>query len=234
MSVDRDALLARIRKLMAMTQAAGCTEAEALAAAEKLRKMIDEHGITPEEISADQYESEWTIGRRRRRNRLEKLWGIVAWYCDCATYTQVKDGWREAVYFGVSPRPMIASYVHDVCEDAARWEIARFRKSKFYRARRTAKTRNAAVAAFVEGFIVGLFEKMAKLKPDLDGTRLMDAARAELFRVRPGLTTPRALVPAGRLKGAGAARWSGRRAGYATEIDDGVGAARAVALIGQE
>lgn len=233
MSVDREALLARLRKLAAMTQAAGCTEAEAMAAAEKLRRMIDEHGIAPEEISADQYEREWTTGRRRRRNRVERLWNIVAWFCDCAVYVEIKSGYRAAVYFGVAPRPTIASYVHDVCEDAIAWEIARFRKGKFYKARRSGKTRNAAVAEFVDGFLAGLFEKMARFKSDRDDMRLMDAAKAELRRVDAGLRVERALVPAARLKGASEARWSGRRAGYQTELNDGVAAGRPVALLGQ-
>jgi Protein of unknown function (DUF2786) len=45
MTEERDKLLARIRKLLAMTAAAGCTEAEALAAAEKVHELIETYQI---------------------------------------------------------------------------------------------------------------------------------------------------------------------------------------------
>ncbi len=234
MTIDRDALLAKLRKLAAMTTAAGCTEAEAMRAAEIMRRLIDDHAIDPAEISADQYHEEPTDARRRRRNRLERLWSIVAWYCDCAVFVRADGAGRRAIYFGVEPRPTIARYLHDVCEDAAAWSVAEFRKSEFYRKRRTARTRNAAVAAFVDGFVDGLLVKLFDQKPDARNPSLVDAANAELHRVRK-LSEARAITPIVRAQRFSQASVAGRLAGYKAEVNDGLaGSAAPVALIGRE
>ena len=51
---DRDAILARIRALLAKTVANGCTEAEAVAAAELAAKLLAKHNLT-----LDEAELEW-------------------------------------------------------------------------------------------------------------------------------------------------------------------------------
>ncbi|KAB2888399.1 MAG: hypothetical protein F9K32_16625 [Desulfobulbaceae bacterium] len=233
MAFDRDALLAKLRKLKAMTTAAGCTEAEALRAAEIMGRLLDEHGMSADEITADQYVEEPTDTRRRRRNRVEAVWSVVAWYCDCAMFIQINDDGRHAVYFGVEPRPTIARYLHDIVEDTAAWAIAEFRRGAFYKARRTAKTRKAAVDTFVEGFISGLLRKLALKKSAPINPAIRDAAAAELKRVR-SLSPQRALAPLKRAARFDDARAAGASAGYRTEINDGVGQAVPVALIGSD
>lgn len=232
-ATDREALLARIRKLMAMTTSAGCTEAEALAAAEKLRRLLDEHGIDPATLEGHMVEEEDVDLGRSRRNQLDRLWPTIAWYCDCTMYIRNGAGPIHVVYAGLEPRPMIARYLHDLCEGAASFEVRRFKAGDFYRQRRTIKTKRQAIAAFLAGFAMGLALKLRGMKDKTpEGERLIALADAEIER-RYEMSTARALAPV--QKRYDAAKWAGVDAGLATEVNDGVGRAGGpVALIGRD
>ncbi|MBN9530533.1 MAG: DUF2786 domain-containing protein [Alphaproteobacteria bacterium] len=233
-ATDREALLARIRKLMAMTTAAGCTEAEAMAAAEKLRRLLDENGIDPDHLDGLMVEEEAVGLGRTRRNQLDRLWPTIAWYCDCAMITRRGGGMPiEIVYAGFEPRPLIAHYIHDLCEAAAAHEVRMFKRSAEYRRRRATKTKRLAVAAFLEGFAIGVAAKLRRMKGDNpEGVALRLVADAEMGR-RYTLSTATAIAPV--IKKFENAKVSGHIAGLNTAINDGVGQAGGpVALIGRD
>ncbi len=230
-ATERDALRERIRKLMAMTTAAGCTEAEALAAAEKLRRLLDENGIDPANLDGLLVEEEPVDLGRSRRNQLDRLWPTIGWYCDCCVFTQRGDGPIKVVYAGLEPRPMIAHYLHDLCEGAAAYEVRRFKASAVYKKRRTVKTKRQAISAFLAGFAMGMASKLRGLKEATpEGGRLLALADAEIER-RYKMSEARAIAPV--TKRYDDARGVGVRAGLATDVRDGVGGkGRPVALIG--
>lgn len=95
-----------------------------------------------------------------------------------------------------------------------------------------AKLRKLKAMTTGDGFIDGLLGKLIDQKPNHRDTTLIDAANAELSRIRK-LSKARALTPITRARRFDQARASGRSAGYEAEIKHGVaGSAPATALLG--
>ena len=57
MSLAREKLLKRIQALLAKTSARGCTEGEAIAAAEKAAELMREHGLSESDLVMDRQSS---------------------------------------------------------------------------------------------------------------------------------------------------------------------------------
>lgn len=91
-------LIQKIRALLAKTTAAGCTEAEAFAAAALARRLMDAHNLSPSALD-DAEEDPWATettsrtgaerarGKRRTAPRAfafrDLIYGAVGRYCDC-------------------------------------------------------------------------------------------------------------------------------------------------------
>ena len=86
---NRDALLARIRAISARTTDNGCTEAEALAAASMLAKLLAEHGLsmTDVEIGEERCGIEYLETGRRALHESSFCMVPIAELCDCRVWT---------------------------------------------------------------------------------------------------------------------------------------------------
>lgn len=173
----------RIAALLQMTTAAGCTEAEALAAAEKAAALMRDHGLSVEDITIGQASvATATKGRGVR----DPLWGIVA-YCTntAATYSHA-TGARGAdlVFVGREPGPQIAAYLVAVLSNALDSALAEFKAGSFFRRRKTAATRKAAVHDFSAGMVARLSRRLIEIfGPSIDksANAAARAARDERF-----------------------------------------------------
>jgi hypothetical protein len=233
----RSEILALISKLRAMTTARGCTEAEALAAAEKVRALMEEHGLDDADIEGADVERLSVDLGRRRQQPIDNLWGMVAWFCRCRIYWCKGRVSYSVVYVGRSPWPEVAAYLHEVCLGAGRRAVADFLKSQEYRRRRTTKTRAAARKAFNEGFVESLTSKIYRLAgaPSADFER--DRAIASRWldaNVRLSGEMPDISKASQSQRFAGA-RAQGRAAGRGVAINHGVaaGSTDSVPLIGR-
>ena len=149
---DLAKIRAKLAALRAKTVENGCTEAEALAAAEKAAELMDAHDLTSAELEAPTYD-EAGVEIGRRRTAIDNIWLSVARFAGCTGYLdRTANGRWRFVYFGRSADVLIAEYVHEVIRRAADGAIGRFKLSDDYRRRRTAKTRLRALNAFAHGF----------------------------------------------------------------------------------
>ncbi len=178
---DRDKLIAKIRALTAKTVSAGCTEAEALAAAEKAADLMREHAVS--EVLLDMGKS--SIGVKFNiRSPKGKLCAAVAHVTNCVVIHS-KDGREQTVYYvGYAPGPEIACYLHDVVQRAVETAVKEFRAGRFYRARRSDKTKRKAVADFTDGMVSGLCYRLIRMfRETISAERRAkaDQAAAEMF-----------------------------------------------------
>lgn len=157
-----DAIKARIRTLMSRTVAAGCTEAEAMAAAERAMQMMREHNLSPDQVECGRQTVQ--LGRRRR-HVIDRAWGSVATACRCLCWQEIGGDEISHVYFGREPWPEIAAWLHGVVQGAHDREAKAFLRSAEYKRRRNSKTRAAARKAFSEGFTAGIIRKLAAMLP---------------------------------------------------------------------
>lgn len=228
---------ARLRRLRAMTVANGCTEAEAMRAAEIAMRLLDKYGLRDSGDIENDLSPQETFGRRRQV--VDGLWPTVALVTNCEGFICGGDRLRFA-YFGREQDVLVAVYLHELLLGAFRRECAAFRGTPEYLRRRKRKTRNAAMKAFQEGMAVRLRRKLLQLwwlraKGSGDVDRFMAAGREHGKRLERDLqgrglrfkSLSSIKLPDRRFD---EARWDGIRAGERTGIDPGV-AGGAVGLL---
>lgn len=175
---EREKLLAKIRALTAKTVAAGCTEAEAMAAAEKVAALMREHAIPDDLVEMENA----SMGVRfNARHMKAKLCSAIGVSTNCAIVHSRNGRSREntVIYVGPAAGPQVACYLHDVLHRAVDAAVKAFRKGDFYRARRSDKTRRKAVDDFTFSMVDGLCRRLVNLfRETISSERYNAASRA--------------------------------------------------------
>lgn len=174
----REALAAKIAALRAKTVRAGCTEAEALAAAELAARLMAEHGLSEAEIgmteatsTADPEQSAWRV----------TLTGAIAKVTNTAC---LFDG-RGVLFIGRDPGPEIALYLRDLCFRAVEREVEWFRATEWFRRRRTKATRRRALEDFRGGLAARLSHRLREIFAPLMIPKYLLHARKALAERHP-------------------------------------------------
>lgn len=165
----------RIAALRQMTTARGCTEQEALAAAEKAANLMREYGLSDLdiEISQDSVRAK-THGASIR----DRLWRDLAWLTNTATLVGDVDG-EHRTFVGRAPGPEIATYLFVILDRAIDRAVREFKKTPSYTRLRKQKTKRQAVYDFTAGMVVRLGIRLRALFADqLSEAAMSDAQRA--------------------------------------------------------
>lgn len=226
---ERRRLREIIAALQAKTTGAGCTEAEALAAAEKVSDLLSKHGV--EDVEALDFE-EWRV-EIGRRSVVDDLWDRLAIYCHCKLWYSRSWGSRgwTIVYFGRWNDVAVAEYLHTLLERSIRAAIRSFQKTPEYKRRRSARTKREATKAFTEGMAQSLSAKLWAIQwrrtPFVDGTDhhalvLQPLAAVDAELKRRGMVFDESLKP---VKGAGKGFDNAKGSGHAAARDIDLNAA---------
>lgn len=226
MSNANQKLKDRIRALREKTAARGCTEAEAIAAAEKAAQLMRDHGLSDADLTMDEQASASGHGRSVKA----KLWPAIARCTNTAHIVVRTPGIAAEVQFlGRSPGPMVAIYLRDVCEGAVDRAVREFKTTSFYRRRRGLKSKRAAVADFVDGMVNRLRWRLLDVfAPSIDAAAQDEASRALAERYSDIRTIKATAAPMRH----SAARAAGWHAGERVTLAHGVGSAEAPRQIG--
>lgn len=229
----RDDLIRKLAALRKMTPENGCTEDEAMAAAARAAALMDEHGISEDEITDEPFE-EREQPAPKRTDPYTDLWILVAALCRCRTWRDRTGPRGRQVYFGQSSDLLIADYIHTVLKRAIERAQREFRQDLEYRRRRKDSTRRRAMLAFQEGLSQSLQRKVYDLMLQRYGgedeaVTAINSRSAELGRELSlrgvGLKPINRKDPSiGRDYGAG--YHAGRAAGRAVDLNHGVGGNR--------
>lgn len=179
--MSNTSIKAKIRALRAKTRASGCTEAEAIAAAELAAKLMREHGLAEDDLVMGEASASEPTMRATWRSTVAAAVG----YCtNTASIVLIDRGTRSAeiVFVGRAPGPEIALYLRDVCFRAVEREIRVFKQGEFYRRRRLLVTRRAAIADFIAGFVRRLCLRLMELFEPLHDETARDEAKQALAR----------------------------------------------------
>ena len=224
MSVRRDALKVKIAGLRAKTRAAGCTEAEALAAAALAAELMARHGLDEADMVMTDATARETSSAPTWRNSLCET---IATCTNTAVIMRPADS--AITFVGRDPGPEIALYLRDVCFRAVRTEERAFKASTFYRRRRSLSTRRQAADDFRNGLVLRLQDRLRALYAVVRSDDAIAEAKQALQRQFPNrVTVSRTLRPE-RYSEAGTAGWL---AGGAVALNRGVGGAAAPKRIG--
>jgi hypothetical protein len=120
---------ARIKALAERTVSNGCTEAEAMAAAEMVGRLLERYALSMEEIdvrAARCVEVQVPLGGRRRRP-VDSAVPAIARFCDCKVWL-ARDGAEPCyVFFGFEEDAALARYLFEIVDRAIRDALHGFR-----------------------------------------------------------------------------------------------------------
>lgn len=214
--MDRETLRKRIAALSQRTTARGCTEAEAMEAAAKAAALLSEHNMSEDELDM----AEEAAGVKTASNAPgAMLWPVIATCTNTAALSSRRDGGRIIIFIGREPGPVIAVYLLDVCENAVRSELSKFRKGEFYRRRRSDKTKRHASRDFTAGLSIRLRDRLLELFIDTCSENEMAKAKAERDRRFPHSVASKSYQHKPKFSEATTAGW---RAGATVNLAHGV------------
>ncbi|MBW6396892.1 DUF2786 domain-containing protein [Roseomonas sp. HJA6] len=146
---ELDKVKTRIRALAARTVERGCSEAEALAAAQKIGELLEVYGLTMSEVELRQE----TCLQREIAFTGPRLQALSAIFLSVIDLTETR-GWMVGrdhfVFFGLEPDVLMAEYLMHLVAGAVDHEEALFRASDAYR--RSRATPQNRLRSFRYGF----------------------------------------------------------------------------------
>lgn len=167
MTNKRDRIIALVRQLREKTIDRGCTEAEALSAAEKVSQLMAEYQLSLtdiNEVKDDVYGAmsksyAGGSGTRRTWHETKFTWMAIADFCDCECWT-AED---KLIFFGSRNDCEISFYMVDLIKNTAdsEWKLY---QSKIRKGRQSGYTDRTARAAFMAGFSSRISARLRDLK----------------------------------------------------------------------
>jgi len=211
----------KIAALLGMTKARGCSEAEAMAAAEKAAQLMREHGLTEADVLFGKASAKSKTNGNGAR---DLLWGTLA----RNTNTALIFEFGRATFVGAGPGPEIAAYLFTVLGRAIDGAISEYKGAPNYRRRKSTDSKRRAVQDFTHAMVRRLQVKLDALFADVRSSEahaLAVSARDQMF---PGGTPVRGPAPA-KLRNS-KAMLAGIAAGERVELSHGVSGEQAERL----
>lgn len=176
---ELDKVLSRIQGLRGKTVAQGCTEAEALRAAEKVAELLDRYGLSLSEVEMREQHclAEKVDTARRQHAALDGCAPAIAAFCDCRSwYETLADGRIRHVFFGLPADVTGARYLYEKIEEAFETETAAFRRGALYQGYDSG-TRRSATNSFQLGMKHGICGKLYALREHRSKEMLQTSGR---------------------------------------------------------
>ncbi len=172
-SDERSKIAARIRALLAKTVENGCTEDEAVAAAQKAAEMLARYNLTVDEVKLR--ESPFSRHRERHDDEVgDRLWKIADALAELTgvRYWAARAGEpAEINFFGFAHEVDVAKYLLEICARAMRAEYRRIGTDLRLL---TPVRRRWKLSAFLDGMSDTLASRLKALKePAKMGTGLV-------------------------------------------------------------
>lgn len=182
-----DRLVQRIQGLRAKTVAQGCTEQEALAAAEKVAELLDRYGLflSELELQAQPCEGIGIQTNRRRMAPIDECIPAIAAFFDCRVWVERAQGAPlRYIFFGLRGDVTAAQYLYEMVERAFDTETAIFRISDLYN--EMAGDRRSATNSFQIGLSRGIRAKLHAMRAARDET-IRSASGRDLVPVKAAI-----------------------------------------------
>lgn len=164
-----DRLVQRIQGLRAKTVEQGCTEQEAIAAAEKVAELVDRYGLSlsEPELQAQPCEGIGIQTDRRRMGPIDDCIPGIAAFFECRVWADRPHnaGFRY-IFFGLRADVSAAQYLYELVERAFVTETDAFRRSELYW--EMVGDRRSATTSFQYGLSRGITAKLRSLRTTRD------------------------------------------------------------------
>ena len=125
MTDNRKGILAKIKALLAKTTVNGCTEAEAMAALDKARQMMDAYDVTDTDLAFDgEKVTQERVDRDDPDNIRWQLCSGVGKFCDCRVWGERATD--KIVFLGLETDAGFAAWLLDTLEQFVRRQSLQF------------------------------------------------------------------------------------------------------------
>ncbi len=159
-------LKARIEALRAKTIENGCTESEALSAAQKVAELLDRHDLSLSDIEIRTSECDSRTLETARKNRapLDLTIGAIAEFCDCKVWRETgPDERRRYVFFGLRHDADAANSLAQMISTAIASSTVRYRLTREYQDV-PRRHRATATTSFGLGMAMSISTKLREMK----------------------------------------------------------------------
>jgi len=177
-------LMQRIQALRAKTVAQGCTEQEALAAAEKVAELLDRYGLSLGELEfkAQPCEGIAIETTRKRMGPLDNCVPSIGAFFDCRVWAETGNGAPlRYIFFGLRTDVAAAQYLYEMVERAFQTETNRFRAGNIYASMEG--ERRSATNSFQLGMANAIVQKLRTLREARDA-HMRSASGRDLVPVK--------------------------------------------------
>ncbi len=169
---DLARLMQKIQGLRAKTVGQGCTEQEAVAAAEKVAELLDRYGLSLGELDfkAQPCDGVGIETTRRRMAPIDNCIRTIAEFFDCRVWLEGARGDPlRYMFFGMRADVAAAQYLYELVERAFDTETQTFRAGPLYAAMQG--ERRSATNSFQAGLADGICDKLRALQAARDAHR---------------------------------------------------------------
>jgi hypothetical protein len=182
---SREALIAKIKALLAKTVGNGCTEAEAIAALELASRLMAENAIGDTDLAFDGEGVAATPARADDRQGIRaKLCPSVGRFCGCRSWT---GSFEEIVFCGLVSETVFAHWLLDTLGDFVGRELGNY----LARTPGIGRVRRRESEAFVTGCCGRLCERLDALAPKRSELALARRSLIETFMSEQGINLGR-------------------------------------------
>lgn len=187
-NADLDKIRARIQGLRGKTIDKGCTEQEALAAAEKVAELLERYGLSlsETEIRTGGCEGFGVDTGRKRRGPMDECVAKLAEFCDCRAWMEYSnDESLRWIFFGLPADVAGARYLYEVLARTFETETDAFRAGELYQ-RHPSSQRRGATNSFQTGLSHGIRDKLDGLMATREAARAASKGR-DLVPLKDGV-----------------------------------------------
>ena len=160
---------ARIKALADKTVSNGCTEAEAMAAADMVGRLLERYALSMAEIDVREercVQVEVPIGGKQRRP-IDGCVTSIARFCDCKVWVSRNSMTPSYVFFGFEADTALASYLFKVIDRAMRTELTTFREAH---PRLAGVSLRSASKSFQQGMAARLADRLNEMHRERDAS----------------------------------------------------------------
>lgn len=164
-SSNLERMKARIRALHAKTVENGCTEAEALSAAGKVADLLEQHGLSVDDLKSHQARcvTRHTQFPQSAIRHLSMCASAVAEFADCKVWMQ-REGQRSSIFFfGLEQDVEAAEYLIHTVRHTIEASCAQYKRTQAYRSQ-SAPGKASATRSFSIGMAISIANKLRALK----------------------------------------------------------------------
>lgn len=158
-SDERQRVKARIKALSLKTISNGCTEAEAMAAAAMVGKLLERYALTMDEIDIREEAcvTRAVTLRGRQRRPVDGCIPAIARFCDCRVWLHRDTAGARYMFFGFEADTEMSVYLFELIERAIANELSAYRLQERHLAGQALRR---ASRAFQDGMALRLAERL--------------------------------------------------------------------------